>query len=256
MLEGFLRSEEWPVAVVETQVADEKSESDKVERAEGIAGVLLPPMADKKFLDYGCGEGHVAICAARSAAVSVGYDIQKCGIHAWEEKSTNLLLTNEFDKVALEGPYDYILLYDVVDHAIDPVQVLSLAKSVLKEGGSIYMRCHPWCGRHGGHLYRAFNKAFVHLVFTEEEFQKLGFDVEYNSKVTLPLDSYDSIISKAGLRPEFEPTVEHQEVESFFRESSLIASRILAHWGRSHWDHCPPEFQMSMCFLDYVLKKA
>jgi len=193
---------------------------------------------------------------ARSAAVSVGYDIRKSGIHAWEEKSTNLLLTNEFDKVELEGPYDYIMLYDVVDHAIDPVQVLSLAKSVLKEGGSIYTRCHPWCGRHGGHLYRAFNKAFVHLVFTEEEVQKLGFDVEYNAKFTRPLDSYESIISKAGLRPEFEPSIDHQDVESFFRESPLVASRILAHWGRSHWDHCPPEFQMSMCFLDYVLKKA
>lgn len=259
VLKELLKSEQWPEAVFSAQIADENSEQDKEERAQGIADIMLPPMEGKSFLDFGCGEGHVAKYLAKEARVSVGYDIEKSQKSRlkWEQKDGNLLLTSDFDKASSEGPFDVILLYDVVDHAknMTPSEMLSKAASVLAPEGRIFMRCHPWCGRHGGHLYRSTNKAFVHLVFKPNELESLGMTLERNLGVIRPLKTYGDIIRDAGLTNDVEPEMDNQEVEEFFRETAVVRDRILKVWGVDKWEEDPPSFQMSQCFVDYVLKK-
>lgn len=255
----LLESDEWPQAVFAVQIADDNSERDKQERAEGICDIILPPLARKRFLDFGCGEGHVATCVSKEAAVSVGYDLHRPPKSQlpWEEKRDGLLLTTDFTRVKQSGPYDAILLYDVIDHSSgeSPAEVLSKATEVLAEGGRIYLRCHPWCGRHGGHAYRKVNKAFAHLVLTEDELKSLGVEVEPNIRVTKPLWAYGNAIREAGLVQDSEPEIDSQEVEDFFKDTSVVRDRILKAWGVDKWEHDPPSFQMSQCFVDYVLKK-
>ena len=257
LLKGLLESDEWPEAVFSAQIADESSESDKMERAEGISDILLPPFSGKKFLDFGCGEGHVAKYVSSEASFSVGYDVTRsptCQLE-WENKTEKLLLTTDFEKVKAEGPFDIILIYDVLDHSHEsPEEVLLKAKSLLYEEGKIYLRCHPWTGRHGGHAYRKINKAFVHLVFDEKELSELGVIVEHNRKVLRPINTYNKAIEGAGLKRS-EPEVDTQEVEAFFEENPLVRSRILKSLGLVNWTSDTPAFQMSQCFLDYVLKK-
>lgn len=257
ILRSLLESKEWPEAVFSVQIADEDLESDKMERAEGIADILLPPFAKKKFLDFGCGEGHVAKYISGEASLAVGYDIRKgASQFEWENKKEGLLLTTEFEKVKAEGPFDIILIYDVLDHCREnPEEILLKAKSVLSEEGKIYLRCHPWTGRHGGHAYRKINKAFVHLVFNEAELSELGVVLDYNKKVLFPIGFHNTAIEKAGLQRESEPEVDAQEVEIFFEENPIVRSRILKSFGISQWTAEKPVFQMSQCFLDYVLKK-
>lgn len=256
ILKSILNSDEWPLAVPLSQIADDTLESDKEERAEGIAEILLPPTSGKKFLDFGCGEGHVAKYVSKEASLSIGYDIEQSKKSAlpWETIENNFLLTTDFEKVKSEGPYDLILIYDVLDHAQNPNEILSNARSILSDDGAIYLRCHPWCGRHGGHLYRSINKAFVHLVFTEAELKKLGLAPEYTRRVLFPLDTYKQMIQAAGLQAS-EPEMDHQEVEAFFSENDAIRSRILKSFAITEWQVEKPGFQMSQCFVDYVLKK-
>lgn len=258
LMKSLIHSDEWPEAVFSLQITDENSESDKAERAEGIADILLPPFSGKKFLDFGCGEGHVAKYVSGEASVSIGYDIDrnKSSKLEWEKKNKNFLLTTEFKKVVSEGPYDIIMVYDVLDHSSeDPSEVLAKVKSVLADDGRVYLRCHPWTGRHGGHAYRKINKAFVHLAFSEEELNHLGVKVENNRKILFPISTYNKAIDDAGLVRESEPEIDTQEVESFFEENPLVKSRILATFGLNEWTSEKPVFQMSQCFLDYVLKK-
>lgn len=258
LLEKLLNSDVWPEAVFSAQIADENSESDKSERAEGIADILLPPFSGKKFLDFGCGEGHVAKYVSGEASISVGYDIVKSESSKfdWEVKEEKFILTTDFEKVISEGPYDIVMIYDVLDHSlIDPSEVLAKAKSVLSDDGRIYLRCHPWTGRHGGHAYRKINKAFVHLVLSEEELEILGVKIEHNRKILFPIKTYNKAIDEAGLERESEPEIDTQEVESFFEENPLVKSRILSSFGINEWTLDRPVFQMSQCFLDYVLKK-
>ena len=190
LMKSLLHSDDWPEAVFSLQIADETSESDKAERAEGIADILLPPFSGKKFLDFGCSEGHVAKYVSGEASLSVGYDIVRAETSklSWENKKEKLLLTTDFEKVVSEGPYDIVMIYDVLDHSsADPSEILAKAKSVLAEDGKIYLRCHPWTGRHGGHAYRKINKAFVHLVLGEDELEEMGVNLEQNRKILFPI---------------------------------------------------------------------
>lgn len=258
-VEKLLASEEWPDAVFPAQITDENSERDKEERAEGISDILLPPLKGKKFLDFGCGEGHVAKHVSKEAALAVGYDPVRPAKSQlqWEEAQGSMLLTTDFQRVKNSGPYDVVLLYDVIDHVegASAGEVLAKAAEVLDDNGKIFLRCHPWCGRHGGHLYRQINKAFVHLVLHDDELKCKGAPPEHNTRVIKPLHAYSEAIKASGLIQESEPEVDSQEVEAFFRDTPVVRDRILKHWGSTSWDNDPPAFQMSQCFVDYVLKK-
>jgi hypothetical protein len=63
------------------------------------------------------------------------------------------------------------------------------------------------------------------------------------------------MISDAGLVNDLDLEIDHQDVESFFRDTPVVRDRILKVWSLDKWDKDPPEFQMSQCFIDYVLKK-
>ena len=258
-LRDLLGSQQWPQAVHSVQIADEDSETDKDERAEGIVDMMLPTMEGKKFLDFGCGEGHVTKYVAGIADFSVGYDRTKNpkSRFAWETQEEKMLLTVDFEKVKSNGPYDTILIYDVLDHTEDstPSELLKLAKSVLADEGRIYLRTHPWCGRHGGHLYRKMNKAFVHLIFTKDELALMEVELENVIRITAPVDTYSSWIESAGLKKSMEPVSERQEVEPFFGNNPIIRKRILKLFGKDEWSGACPEWQMSQSFWDYVLEK-
>jgi 2-polyprenyl-3-methyl-5-hydroxy-6-metoxy-1,4-benzoquinol methylase len=263
-LKNLLNTEKWPEAVYSFQIADENSEVDKSERAEGIVDVLLPDMTDVKFLDFGCGEGHIAKYCSGVSSISVGYDLIKNtnSSFVWEELDNKLLLTVDFEKVKKNGPYDVVLLYDVLDHAKSDkeqfssmVDLLSTAKSVLSPEGTIYLRCHPWCSRHGGHLYRKLNKAFIHLIFSQEELNSLGLEVEFTHKVLLPLLTYDRAIKSAGLTKTSE-SIDRQDLDTFFSADPIIKNRLISIFGIKNWgENNIPSFQMSQCFIDYTLKQ-
>ena len=253
-LKKILNSDEWPEAVLEFQIADDTSEEDKTDRAEGIVDILIEEsLENKKFLDFGCGEGHGAKYASEDSAISVGYDIEKQGSLEWENDE-KFLLTTDFEKVKAKGPFDVILIYDVLDHAENPIEVLNQASSVLKNNGTIYLRCHPWSSRHGGHAYRKINKAFVHLVFSEEELKNLGIDNGHNNKVLFPIATYNGILAEVDGLSAKDPDIEELEVEPFFKSNELVRKRILQAFGRKNWDEVCPSFQMGQCFLDYVIK--
>jgi len=258
-LKSLLYSNSWPQAVFQVQIADENSEKDKDERAESIVETLLPSLVGKKFLDFGCGEGHIANYASKSADLSVGYDIVKNqkSRFCWESEGDKVLLTTDIEKARAKGLFDLILLYDVLDHAQEstPQEILNLARSMLADDGKIYLRTHPWTSRHGGHAYRKINKAFVHLVFTEDELLQLGIELECNLKVKAPVSTCKSWLKESGLKNSIDPELDRQEVETFFKDNSIVRKRILQAFGKEEWKSECPEWQMSQCFWDYVLEK-
>ena len=207
-----------------------------------------------KFLDYGCGEGHCAhLSADYETTLSVGYD--RSTHENWNNFASkpNLKITNIFQEVQDNGPYDVIILFDVIDHleGESPTQVLSKLKSILSPTGKIYMRCHPFTSRHATHLYHDINKAYVHLVFTPEELKSLVPNSKFEEKnlgVTYPIRTYDNYIGEAGLK-----IVNRRDVketpEEFFKIPK-IAERIKKNTNMSEF----PEFQMSLQFLDYKLE--
>jgi 2-polyprenyl-3-methyl-5-hydroxy-6-metoxy-1,4-benzoquinol methylase len=255
-LRQALETDRWPEAVNKNLVCDPNSEIDKMERGRGIVELLVEDnLSGLKFLDYGCGEGYSAFYASeKNPTISVGYDIKEQNWKHFQSKP-NLLLTNDRKAVAGNGPYDVILMFDVIDHldGATPVEILADAASLLSPTGKIYMRTHPYTSRHATHLYHNLNKAFVHLVFTEDELKQIVPDtkhVEKNLGVTTPILSYGKWIEEAKL------TVVHRreikdKVENFFKIPQ-IAERIMKNTKMTSF----PEFQLSIQFIDFILKKS
>jgi len=255
-LKKALESEKWPEAVNPNLICDPNNEQDKLERGRGIVELMIEPdLKDLKVLDFGCGEGHVAFVATEyEPTFVVGYDNKENNKWSAYEQKENLLFTNDFEKVLEKGPYDVVVIFDVLDHCKyeDPISLLKKARDVLAENGQIYMRCHPFVSKHGTHLYHQLNKAYAHLVFTKEELEQLVPNqnfVEESIGVKFPLATYDKFIKEAQLE-----TVHRREitsnVDNFFKIPK-IAERIISQNGFESF----PEFQMSLDFVDYVLKK-
>jgi SAM-dependent methyltransferase len=244
----LFKNENWPHAVDPALICD--NEEKAAHRANGILDILVgEPIKDKKILDFGCGEGQTIPAAkVREAALAVGYDID-----ADKYKFDKADFTDNFKEVEKKGPFDIVLLHDVLDHVVgmDPVHILQQAKSVLSNDGRIYLRNHPWSSRHGGHLYLKNNLAFLHLILDEFELMRCeGLQVEHNVKVTTPLQTYKNWIDQAGLSIKNELVIK-SEVEDFFLNKPAIQERLSQHWSN-------PELIkvfMEIDFVEYVLEK-
>jgi SAM-dependent methyltransferase len=258
-LKELLHSDLWPAAVDEYLICDPNSEEDKLNRAEGIVELIIDTdLKDKKFLDFGCGEGHVVHKAAEGKPkAAVGYDIESH--ENWiKYTSENAIFTTDIAKIEESGPYDAILLYDVLDHMESgQVETLQKLKTLLKNDGSIYARVHPFGSRHATHLYHTLNKAFVHLVFTDEELKQLGFPVEPSAKLKFPLVGYGGWISRGGLRSS-SCNMLRESIEPIFLRNQLLRQRIVKTFKDDPMSariRGIPNFQMEIQFCDYVLKK-
>jgi 2-polyprenyl-3-methyl-5-hydroxy-6-metoxy-1,4-benzoquinol methylase len=173
LLLDVLKTTLWPVAVPETMIV--KDEPTKKIRASSIVSTFIKqPIADKRVLDFGCGEGYTTAEIQRSgAAVSVGYDI--ASNDAWT-KFPGVKFTTNLQEVAANGPYDIILLYDVMDHLVGttPVEFLKQIATMMSASTRLYIRFHPITSPHGTHLYQTLNKAYAHLLFDQEVLASLG----------------------------------------------------------------------------------
>ena len=240
--------DQWPEAVDPQLICQQHDDQDINERAQGIIELIVKEsLKNKRFLDFGCGTGHVANVANQYGAdVSVGYDLVD---RNW--KADGAILTTDFDIVKSQGPYDVILLFDVIDHAEDPENILGKCEEVLSDNGTIYMRCHPFTSRHATHLYHHFNKAYAHLVLSEEELKELCPEAsqESNYGSNSPIYTYNNHIKKANLKIEKRSDTK-EEIEDFFMRP-VIAKRISKNTQRPNL----PEFQMKLQWIDYVLKK-
>jgi 2-polyprenyl-3-methyl-5-hydroxy-6-metoxy-1,4-benzoquinol methylase len=242
-----IMSEKWPSAVDPLLIANDTDE-DKNIRAEMILDLVVVDKLDGlKFLDFGCGEGHVAEQASSRAALSVGYDTTD---YNWQGKKA--IFTTSREEVDKHAPYDVVLLYDVLDHTdFSQIDMLQYACKVAKD--KIIVRAHPWCSRHGTHLYRTLNKAYAHFFLSDDEIKKRGYKQLVTTKVLAPEYTYAKWFKEANLTV-VSKQVSHAPVEDFFRQSHLVA-RINGIYGQI-WGGRFPEAPMSQQFIDYTLVRS
>lgn len=242
----LLQSNDWPLAAPKFLICND-TDKDKSDRAEGILNYMGENFTNRKFCDFGCGEGHVAKEVGKTSVLSVGYDIVKEGNLPWETTQDGFTLTNNLDKVKESAPYDFILLYDVLDHSQNPVEVLQQVKSISNENTKVIVRCHSWMSRHATHLYQKINKAWIHLVFTEEELKLMGLEAPFTQKYFFPIGQQEGWFKAAGFSVVSSDVIK-SEVEPFFRKPKIV-SRLPMDKFKDF-----PEWQMSQSFNDYVLK--
>jgi len=252
------KSDQWPQAVPDDLICGE-DEDNKLNRAAGIVHEFIRTnLTDKKFLDFGCGEGHVPFVAANLIGVklAVGYDPVGQDWNHFDAVS-NLTLTSDFGMVKENAPYDVILVNDVLDHCVNQKAMLEQIREIKSPTGRIYMRCHPWTSRHGTHLYKQLNKAYLHLVFSEDELYAMGLKETKTTKFLDPMPAYRDLIKDAGFTAVQEEVITHP-VELFFTHKPAILRRIKEKWAKSENKALAtgiefPREIMEIQFADFVL---
>jgi 2-polyprenyl-3-methyl-5-hydroxy-6-metoxy-1,4-benzoquinol methylase len=250
------KSDRWPLALPKELICGE-DENQKLARAADIANDLIrTDLTDKKLLDFGCGEGHVAYVAADLVGIklAMGYDPIDQNWRHFGDKA-GLQFSTFFEEVKKNGPYDVIVINDVLDHADQ--NILLKAKEVKTPNGRIYLRCHPWTSRHGTHLYEELNRAYLHLVFSTDELFGMGLKGIPTQKIIDPLKNYRKLIEEAGLSIAEEEIIK-QPVEVFFTYEPAVLRRIKANWKKSESKTLAagtefPRDVLEIQFVDFIL---
>lgn len=239
----------WPVAIPAEQITND---DQKVLRAQQVVAIirerLKSSLVGMNILDFGCGDGHTTAAMAAEASTTVlGYDINAAAVVA----NDNYSFTVDRQQVGVEPVYDLIVLYDVLDHIEneDPVDVLTWLATTLKPDGKIFVRTHPWTSRHGGHLYKVKNKAFMHMVLSEEELKPYERELP-RQRVTRPNSTYEKWFRSAKLSVVSRKT-ENAAVGDYF--SGEVLQRIINNTWGGNIDETTAARVMTMQYIDYVL---
>jgi 2-polyprenyl-3-methyl-5-hydroxy-6-metoxy-1,4-benzoquinol methylase len=239
-LRMLAKSDLWPAAVPKELISDTETQNA---RAMGILQTMDVSLSGKKFLDFGCGDGYtVGVAKEVFGANSFGYDIKNYG---WD----NANITDNLEIVAKNGPYDVILLFDVLDHSSNPEDILKECKLLLSGNGKIFVRVHPWFSRSGTHIYKELNKAYLQLVFDNAELATLGVTQENVNKITSP-EVYKNWIKSAELTIASEKTI-RQNIELFFTHNPAILRRIKSNFANEFPDF--PRNMLEIQFIDLTL---
>lgn len=239
----------WPIMVPGHLQNAIPTDEDKINLASSVMDMMVvESMENKRFLDFGCGEGWIAREShKRGVTTTTGYDLQS--FPTWD-KMNNVTFTTNIDSLTKEG-YDVIFLYDVLDHCVDPLLVMEQVRSLLSKDGIVYIRCHPWCSKHASHLYKkGLNKAYVHLFLTWDELVELGYEPMFTRTEVNPLEAYRWWFSKFKI--ELERPIRTQVSEFFY-----VPSFVELVWNEQRITHERREGfikDMEMEFVDYILK--
>ncbi len=111
-----------------------------------LAAANLP--AGARVLDMGCGWGLsselIAFCGAEVDAVDINPEfVRLVNLRAEHHRTGVKARVGTFDDCALEGPYDLILFYECLHHAVRPWQTIERMASALAPTGKIAIAGEP-----------------------------------------------------------------------------------------------------------------
>jgi len=256
MAKPDLLDPDWPAAWPQYLIANAASEQEKVYRAIQItAGYDLGLIEEKKILDFGCGDGLVAmeIIKRRTKGV-LAYDIAPD--KSWTGKEyQDLAFSSDLKHILDNAPYDTIIMHDVIDHV--PASVFESAfKQLIDRCTSetrFILTAHPFTSRHGGHLHESKNLAFLQLLYSEDELAKLQIRCPYNNRWSRPQAAYENMFNRLNLKI-VAKEIDTDPVEQWIidRLIPIITKRIYD----NQITHEQTEKIMSVSWVQYTLAKG
>ena len=120
----------------------------------------------------------------------------------------------------------------------------------MKPSTLFFVSCHPWCGRHGAHLYDKLNKPWLPVIFTLQELEFLGCKESCPTKhFDDPQRYYESFFKELGLKIESaDPIVDFIETLSQRHDYAIIKRRMERALGQNYLE------KVQLTWIDYVLK--
>lgn len=214
------RSDSWPPSL-----DPKETETD---RLRSFLGSISVPIKSHKVLEFGGCDNNLATMLKNEcgAAKVYSYDVDLCKYNEQTVSDPAIILTDNFRLIQHNGVYDIVVINDIIDHLEKPVYWLKqLADLINQDSGRIFIRCHPYTSKNGTHLGEQMNKAFLHLVFSDDELATLGITSKYTMKILDLSSSYQRFFEEAGLKIVRE-NIKKCSVDSIFLTDSRITGRI------------------------------
>ncbi len=133
-------------------------------------------LTDQVVLDFGCGGGGKTVFyAGQGARRTIGVDV-RLDTRLAEDYARRKGLAVEFAPLEPDGRIpladdscDAIINSSVLEHVMDLPRTLAELRRVLKPGGRLLSRWHPYRSRYGAHLWSAIGIPFAHLLFRQAD---------------------------------------------------------------------------------------
>ena len=100
--------------------------------------------AGQRVLDVGCGLGFMSLYAASRGAQVLGVDVSQRAVSACRQSAHNLGLAQrarfqacDFTKGEVEGSFDLVMCFEVLEHLVDDGLALSRLAALLAPGGVV-----------------------------------------------------------------------------------------------------------------------
>jgi len=107
---------------------------------------LLPAVPrGSRLLDVGCGNGVFLAAATGEGYAARGVDVSEESARLCRERGLDAR-AGDFLTMPLDGPYDAVTFWDVMEHLREPAAFLERAREVLKPGGALVLKI-PGFGR-------------------------------------------------------------------------------------------------------------
>jgi len=165
--------------------------------------LISVPIRNKSILDFGSCHTDLAKIAKNKfeAKTVVVFDCDLCQKYETNLTDPSIVSTDNFRIVEQSAPYDIIVINDVLDHTEKPVYWLKrLNQLLVKNTGRLFVRVHPWTSRNGTHLSEQINKAYLHLIFSDDELATLGVTNKFTRKIIDDVESYKRYFEESSLK--------------------------------------------------------
>lgn len=176
-------------------------------------------LRNKVVLDLGCGLGGKTVYyATRGPRRTIGVDVAA----GWEMAARHAAahgLQVEFSPLLTDGRInlpdntcDVVLSSSVLEHLEHPAATLAELRRVLRPGGLLLNRWHPFRTRHGAHVHSAIGIPFAHLLFREaslvqayvrllkQHFEKLPPTLRHDFQTATSLNALEFHLNRATVR--------------------------------------------------------
>jgi hypothetical protein len=242
----LILSDKWPEAVTASRIVT-TAEEQRIRANAIVNHTIHESLINMRFLDFGCGIGHAVGAAKVRGAMARGYDPKLLN-------TTQYTTTSNKSHIIKLGPYDTILVYDVIDHMSPNMIESSLLylKANMHDKTKAYIRVHPFASRHGGHSYTTHNKAYIHMFLTPEEMAKNNVNIYKDNVVLNPREYYKDLFTKQGFKIISE-RVSHLKIESIIQK---LIPYVAHHWSLQNMAFNPKAAldAMSIEFIDYIIQ--
>jgi 2-polyprenyl-3-methyl-5-hydroxy-6-metoxy-1,4-benzoquinol methylase len=160
-----------------------------------------------RLLDVGCNEGRGLNIFKQNGFVPEGLEMNEQAANEARRKGFQVF-TDSLENIQSEQKYDVVVLSHVLEHCLEPKEMLSHIARVLKTGGQAWISCpniDSWQRSIFGSYWINWHAPFHIIHFTRDTLARVlkesGFKIQKDQQVSPAMWVAQSIIARVFARP-------------------------------------------------------